>query len=232
MAATPETRIQTSLLSRKEKKILVWMALRLPKWVNPDLLTWLGLAGACIAGVGYILTNFNVCFLWVSSFGLVLNWFGDSLDGTLARVRNIQRPMYGFFLDHNVDGMTVLIICVGAGFSPLISFSASMLILAGYFLLSIFTYINTFLKNEFKISYGKLGPTEMRLAIIFVNTLFVFLPVDVFQITIRGNTFNLLDIIAVCIALILFALYFGGFVMEKRKYEKMDPPPTVPNHNV
>lgn len=231
MDDTQEVRIQTSLLSTKEKKVLVWMAKRLPAWVSPDLMTWLGLAGACIAGAAYVLTNVSILFLWVSSIGLVLNWFGDSLDGTLARVRNIQRPVYGFYIDHNVDGLTILIICVGAGLSPLISFSASMLILAGYYLLSIFTYINTFLKNEFKISYGKLGPTEMRLAIIIINTVFFFFPVDMYHITFHENTLNLLDIIAICIALILFGLYLTGFIMEKKTYGKMDPPPPPSGKN-
>ncbi len=231
MANTPEVRIQTSLLSGKEKKVLVWMAQRLPEGVSPDMMTWLGLAGACIAGVGYVLTSVSISFLWVSSFGLVVNWFGDSLDGTLARVRNIQRPIYGFFIDHNVDGMTILIICVGAGLSPFISFAASMLILAGYLLLSVFTYINTFLKNEFKISFGKLGPTEMRLAIIMINTLFVFISTDLLHVTIQESTLNLLDIFAICIALILFTLYLVGFITEKRNYEKIDPPPPAPSKN-
>ncbi len=231
MANTPEVRIQTSLLSGKEKKVLVWMAQRLPEWVSPDMMTWLGLAGACIAAAGYVLTNVNIFFLWVSSFGLVVNWFGDSLDGTLARVRNIQRPVYGFYIDHSVDGMTILIICVGAGLSPFISFVASMLILVGYLLLSVFTYINTFLKNEFKISFGKFGPTEMRLAIITINTLFFFIPADIFYVTIRKSTLNLLDIFAICIALILFTLYLVGFITEKRKYEKIDPPNPGPKKN-
>jgi archaetidylinositol phosphate synthase len=172
-------------------------------------------------------TNVNVSFLWVSSIGLAVNWFGDSLDGTLSRVRNIQRPIYGFFIDHNVDGMTIIIICVGAGLSPFISFPASMMILAGYLLLSIFTYINTFLKNEFIISYSKLGPTEMRLAIIIINTLFFFIPAGIFHFTIDGVTLNLIDMIALCIALILFALYVKGFLSEKRNYGKMDPPHTA-----
>ena len=136
-------RIQDSILNKMEKRVLVCLAKKLPKWVTSDHLTWLGLFGAIISAGGYFLSNWDVEFLWLSSLGFVVNWFGDSLDGTLARVRNAQRPIYGFYLDHNIDGLTVLIFCVGAGISPFISFSVAMLILSGYYLLSIFTYINT-----------------------------------------------------------------------------------------
>ncbi|MFA6334008.1 MAG: CDP-alcohol phosphatidyltransferase family protein [Bacteroidales bacterium] len=217
-------RIQTSILSKMEKKVLVRIAKKLPQWVTSDQLTWLGLFGAFISCGGYFLSNWGVEFLWLSSFGFLVNWFGDSLDGTLARVRNAQRPIYGFYIDHNIDGLTVLIICIGAGASPFISFSTAMLILAGYYLLSIFTYINTYLKGEFKISYSALGPTEFRLIIILINTLFIFLPTENPPIIIMGITLKFFDIFAIGIALVLFILYFFNFFTEMKKYKKIDPP--------
>ncbi len=147
MEGKTEVRIQTSILNKMEKRILVAMANRMPCWITSDNLTVVGVIGALTTGVGYVLSSWNLNFLWLASFGLILNWFGDSLDGTLARVRNAQRPIYGFYIDHNIDGLTITIMCIGAGLSPMIKFSTAMLILVGYLLLSIFTYINAYLKG-------------------------------------------------------------------------------------
>ncbi len=217
-------RIQTSFLSRIEKKALIFMAKRMPEKINSDHLTIIGFAGAIISGAGYILVNLNVNYLWLASLGLFLNWFGDSLDGTLARVRNLQRPLYGFFIDHTIDGLTILVICLGAGLSPLISFSVAMLVLVGYLLLSISTYINTYLEHEFRISYGKLGPTEFRLIVILINTLFIYLPIGNQQLSVVGHAFKLFDVIGFVIALALFSIYLISFIKDKKKYEKIDPP--------
>lgn len=219
-------RVQKSILSKMEKKVLVWMANRLSKWIKPDHLTGIGLIGAFLAGGGYVLSNFGKGFLWLSSFGFIINWFGDSLDGTLARVRKIQRPTYGFYLDHNVDAITALVIAIGAGISPFVSFSVVMLILVGYFLLCIFTYINTCLKGTFKISYSGLGPTELRLVIIFINSLFFFLPAKNPNIVFLGITLKFFDFFAIGIAVVLMVLYFYYFFAEKKEYEKADLPRT------
>lgn len=96
-------RIQTSLINAAEKKILVWLAKRQPRWVTSDMLTVVGTLGALIVAIGFVLSNNNVQWLWLSSLGLVINWYGDSLDGTLARVFNCQRPVYGYYVDHTVD---------------------------------------------------------------------------------------------------------------------------------
>lgn len=220
----PAVRIQTSILNRIEKKILIWIAERLPRWITSDNLTVIGLIGALVSGVGYVLSNSNPAFLWLASLGLIINWFGDSLDGTVARVRNTQRPLYGFFIDHNVDGITILMICAGAGLSPYFSLSVTLLILAGYYLLSIFTYINTHLKGEFRISYNGLGPTELRLVIIGINTLLMYLPTTNNSITIVDVALNLYDIIAIVVAFILFILYIVSFLKERKYYAAIDPP--------
>ena len=106
-------RIQTSILNAAEKKVLVWLAQRQPKWMTSDILTAIGFFGALVIAAGYILVNQNVAFLWLASLGLVINWYGDSLDGTLARVRNTQRPVYGYYLDHTVDAINEVIMFVG-----------------------------------------------------------------------------------------------------------------------
>ena len=218
-------RIQASFSSIIEKKVLVWMASRLPKWMKPDHLTAIGFAGAIVSGIGYVLTNWNEAFVWLSSLGLVINWYGDSLDGTLARVRQIQRPKYGFFIDHNVDAITALVIAVGAGISPYFSFSAVLLVLIAYLILCIFTYINTYLHGVLKISYSGFGPTELRLAIIILNTIFYFVPIEQNTILeVNGVNLKFFDLAAVGVAIVLMVLYFYYFFKEKRKFELEDPP--------
>ena len=108
-------RIQTSVLNAAEKKVLVWLASRQPRWVTSDILTFIGVLGAVIVAVGYALSNYSIQWLWLASYGFFVNWYGDSLDGTLARVRSLQRPVYGFYLDHCIDGVTMAVMCIGAG---------------------------------------------------------------------------------------------------------------------
>lgn len=218
-----EIRIQTSFLSAVEKRILVKMAKKLPDWVNSDHLTFIGFTGAVVTAVAYVLSNLDIRFLWLASFGLVINWYGDSLDGTLARVRNTQRPVYGFFIDHNIDAVTISLMCIGAGLSPIVSLSIALLILAGYLVLSIFTYINAHLKGEFKISYGLFGPTEFRLIVIIINTMFIYLPLQRPLLSIAGRMFSLVDVICIAIAGILFTVHFVNIIIYKKEYERIDP---------
>ena len=142
-------RIQTSLLSKAEKKALVWLAQRQPGWITSDTLTYIGVLGTVIYAIGGWLSNTDIKYLWLSSFGLVLHWYGDSLDGTLARFRNTQRPVYGFFIDHTLDAVTTCLIFLGAGLSPMFRMDVALAALAGYLSLSIFTYVCTIVKEEF-----------------------------------------------------------------------------------
>ena len=114
-------RIQTSLLNGVEKRVLVWLAQRQPRWITSDMLTAIGVVGAVVVAIGYLLSNYNISWLWLASLGFIINWYGDSLDGTLARVRGTQRPIYGFFIDHNIDGVTMALMCVGAGLSDMLN---------------------------------------------------------------------------------------------------------------
>ena len=108
-------RIQTSILNAAEKKVLVWLAERMPSWVTSDMLTFVGFIGALVVAAGYALSNLSLYWMWLSCLGLFINWFGDSLDGSLARVRNTQRKTYGFFIDHNVDVINETIMFIGVG---------------------------------------------------------------------------------------------------------------------
>lgn len=218
------SRIQKSVLSKLEKKALIYIAEKLPSSITSDHMTMLGLIGSLLAGIGYVLSNYGKGFLWLSSFGFIVNWFGDSLDGTIARVRNKQRPIYGFYLDHHVDAITTFIICIGAGISPFVSLDVSLFIMGGYFMMSIFVYINTYLNGSFKISYGGFGPTEFRIAVIIVNALFFFLPSRNPVIELPMLSIRLFDFIALIIGIILLLIYFISFIVELKKYRKIDPP--------
>lgn len=222
-------RIQTSILNAAEKKILVWMAERMPSWVSSDMLTFVGFIGSCIIAAGYALSNLNLQWLWLSSFGLLVNWFGDSMDGSLARVRNAQRKTYGFYIDHNVDVINEVIMFVGVGMSPLVNLSFAMFALVGYFMLSIYVYIDCHLKGEMRLTYGGLGPTEFRLLLIIVNTLFIFIPwLSEWKVekVIFHNVFQvgIMDYIAVAIAALLLIFYLVSFFKDARYFSKIDPP--------
>ena len=221
-------RIQTSVLNGVEKKVLVWLAGRQPRWMTSDTLTALGVAGALVVAVGYALSNYHIGWLWLASLGFVINWYGDSLDGTLARVRGTQRPIYGFYLDHNIDGITMTIMCIGAGLSDMLNLYIALAVLAVYLLLSISVYINAHLKGEFRLTYAGMGPTEFRLIMIVVNTLFATIaPLRewavsfyVFDTPIALGAF---DIVGLVILAVLIVIHLSNFCRDLKEYEKMDP---------
>ena len=219
-------RIQTSILNAAEKKVLVWIASRLPRWVTSNMLTFVGTAGAVVVALGYALSNFDIQWLWLASLGFVINWFGDSLDGSLARVRNEQRPVYGFFLDHNIDCINEMLMFGGVGLSPLMNIDITLVVLALYLMLSVSVYINAHLKNEFKLTYGGLGPTELRLIVILVNTCFIFIaPLRDFRWApgIWGLSLSVMDIVGIVIALVLGIFYLVNLVQDAAYYAKVDP---------
>lgn len=221
-------RIQTSILNAAEKKVLVWLAARQPRWMTSDTLTLIGVIGAVVTAVGYTLSNYSVQWLWLASAGFFLNWYGDSLDGTLARVRNLQRPIYGFYLDHCIDGVTMAIICIGAGLSQMLDLSIAMAVLTVYLLLSISVYINAHLKGEFKLTFAGLGPTEFRLLMIIVNTAFIYVTplrgfVTSFDLFGKIVSFGAFDYVGLAILLVLIVIYARNFVCDARGYAEKDP---------
>ena len=221
-------RIQTSIFNNREKKILLWLAERQPSWVSSDLLTFVGFLGAIIIAAGYILSYIDINFLWLSSFGLFVNWYGDSLDGTLARYRGKQRPVYGYYLDHTMDGINETIMFVGAGLSPLMHLPLAMGIFVLYLLLTISVSINAHLKKEFRLTFIKLGPTEFRLIAVIVNTLFILIrPLRQFvtSVSLFGTVVELkaMDLVALGIIAILLLIHVVTVFTDACDYAKMDP---------
>lgn len=215
-------RVLEAFTSPIEKPVLRWLAARTPARITPDTMTLIGVFGALVTFIGYCLTNLNHNFLWLATLGFVINWFGDSLDGTLARERHIERPRYGFYIDHSVDAFTEILIFLGLGASPYVRFDLACLALIGYLLLSILVYLRTCVKSEFTISYGKLGPTEARLIAIAANTLVFFLGNPTF----RMFSFELAvyDWIAVLIILILAIISTSTAYIQAKILANADPP--------
>ncbi len=173
MSAATTVRVQESLLAGMEKRALIWMAHRLPSAVNSDHLTVLGLSSMIAASLAYWNSAASPIALWIVNICLVLNWFGDSLDGTLARVRNRQRPRYGYYVDHVVDVIAISVLMGGMTLGGQLRPGIAAFFLVGYLLLSSEVFLATHALNQFKISYFKFGPTELRILLIIGN-IFVY----------------------------------------------------------
>lgn len=165
----PILRIQQNLLARSERRLLTWLCGRMPPWVSPDLLTTIGMIGAAIVFFGYAASGSDPAWLWLAIGGFVVQWFGDSMDGSLARFRHIERPSYGYFIDHSCDGFATLLIMAGMGLSPYVRFDVAMIALVGYLLMAIHAFLLAKVVNKLRLSYANFGPTELRLVLIAVT---------------------------------------------------------------
>lgn len=166
-------RVLDSPLANVEKKTLVWLAGRLPQWVNSDHLTALGFAAMLGAGLAYWASRWSRAGLIAAVVMLAVNWFGDSLDGTLARVRNRQRPRYGFYVDHIIDAFGMLFLMSGLALSGYMSWQVAVGIVIAYFLISIEVYLATYTLRRFQITFAGFGPTELRI-VLAIGTLAVW----------------------------------------------------------
>ena len=231
-------RVHNSLVSGLERKTLAWLVRRLPVSVTPDMLTAFGIFGASVTLVGYVLTLWAPQFLWLASFGLVLHWLGDSLDGSLARFRKIERPKYGYFIDQTVDVIGNLLIGVGIGLSPYVRMDTALFAMAGYHALSIYSFVRACISNEFHVSLLGSGPTEIRLLIILMNTFILVFGAP--QFTVIGIAMTWCDLAMMAMAIgfmtafvCLVAAYAGKIRMEEEsaKADASDFPDPSPYSN-
>lgn len=165
----PANRINISALGALERPALAWMAERLPRSLTPDHLTVVGIGGALIASAGYFASRWSLQWLWVASAGLVINWAGDSLDGTVARLRGIQRPRYGFFVDHTSDLFSQSLIFLTLGLSPCAHFSIACLGVIAFLMAFVYSLICVEVRDTLRITYFGFGPTEIRALLIAGN---------------------------------------------------------------
>jgi archaetidylinositol phosphate synthase len=205
------------ILAVPEARVLEWIARRLPAALKPDHLTALGVLAAIGIAAAYVLSNGDKAWLWAASALLVVHWLGDSLDGTLARVRKAERPRYGYYLDHLVDALATAAIGIGLGLSPYMLLAVGLAIVVAYLILSINTYLETHAFGVFTLGYGRLGPTEARLALIALNTSIALgVGVEILGV-------SLLDAIGLMIAAAMIAALIGRAARNLKRLAELEP---------
>jgi len=214
-------REMTFLLAGIEQRVLQRIAPHVPRSLRSNHLTVLGTLGAVGAGTAYALTRYHPAWLWVASLMLGVNWLGDSLDGTLARVRGTQRPKYGYYLDHVVDAFSTAVIGLGIGLSPYVNLGLALGLVVVYLALSINVYLESSVFGVFKISYGRIGPTEVRLLLVILNTMLAVAA----QLQIKGPLpIRLVANWTLAILLAgMVALFVGRFARNLYRLAKLEP---------
>lgn len=216
-------RINDILLGRFERRALPWMAERLPRWITPDGLTGIALGGAFVSAIAYALAGENLAWLHLASFGLVVHWWGDSLDGTLARVRQIRREKYGFFVDHQCDAISAVALTVGMGAGSLMRMDVALAICVGVLMLMLLVNMVTIARGVFKISFSGIGPTELRLIAIAFNT--VVWAAGPEAISLAGREWALFDVLGIVGVIGLGLFYVVSTIRETRLVARLDPTP-------
>ena len=221
MAAADAPRRKQFILARAESRVLTCIAKRLPAWIKPDHMTALGVLAAFGIAGAYLLSNGDKTWLWAASALLVVHWLGDSLDGTLARVRKIERPKYGYYLDHLVDALATAVIGLGLGLSPYMLLAVGLVIVIAYLILSINTYLETHAFGVFALGYGGVGPTEVRLVLIGLNTLLALGVGLGFSVGDLGLT--VLDLIGLGIAGVMITALIARAASNLRRLAELEP---------
>ncbi len=214
-------RVNEALTARVEKRVLHWMAERAPRWVTSDQLTILGLSAQIGAGLCYALARWNRMALLLVIVCLALNWLGDSLDGTLARVRQQQRPRYGFYVDHMVDIFGATALMCGLGISGFLHWPIAIAMLVAFLLLSGESYLATYTLSRFQLSQGVFGPTEIRLALVVGNLALLHNP----YCTIFGQRFLLFDVGGAIAAAVMLAMAVTTTVRHTTQLYRQEPLP-------
>ena len=212
-------RVNRSLTASAEKRALEWMAARAPRWVSSDQLTILGLGAQIAAGLLYGLSRYQRYALLLVCVCLVLNWLGDSLDGTLARVRRQQRPRYGFYVDHMVDIFGATALMCGLGFSGFLHWQTAMAMLVAFLLLSGESYLATYTLQCFQLSQGLFGPTEIRILLIIGNLALLRTPYS----TIFGYRILLFDLGGIIAAVAMFAMAVMVTIRHTAELYRQEP---------
>jgi phosphatidylglycerophosphate synthase len=222
-------RVNDSFLGPIERPALAWIAARLPAAIVPDQLTAFGVMGGLITAAGFLLSRSSLTWLWLASAGLLINWFGDSLDGTLARVRRIERPRYGFFIDHASDLFCQIITFLALGVSPLAHFGAACLGLITFLLAFVYSMIIAHARATMRVTYFYFGPTEIRALLLLGNVLTI--AVGVVDLTwlppVPGaGAITIHDFFIALLSLAGLTAIGTAAVGDARALAAEDPPPT------
>jgi phosphatidylglycerophosphate synthase len=211
----PSIRIQTNIMARSERHILDWLCIYMPSTITPDRLTGIGFVGAVIVFAGYLASQIHPAFIWLATLGLVVNWFGDSLDGSLARYRQLERPRYGYFLDHSADAFSIFLILMGLGLSAYVRLDMALIALLGYLMMCIYVFLCNHVTGYFQLSFLALGPTEMRISLIGLNSLMYF--AGDLRILIGHETFSPYDLILCSSGILLVGLFIVNMLKVARR---------------
>jgi archaetidylinositol phosphate synthase len=214
-------RVNRSLTANIEKRALQWMAHHAPAWVTSDQLTILGLTAQIGAGICYALSRFNRYALLLVILFIALNWLGDSLDGTLARVRQQQRPRYGFYVDHMVDIFGSVALMCGLALSGFLHGQTAIAMLIAFLLLSSESYLATYTLSSFEMSQGIFGPTEIRILLIIGNLALLRSPYS----TLFGYHVLLFDLGGAIAAVSMFAMAVAVSVRHTAELYRQEPLP-------
>lgn len=215
-----------SLLAAAEKRLLIAIARRLPAWVTSDQLTMLALLAMIAAGAGFALARWNRAWLVLTIVALAVNWFGDSLDGTLARIRHTERPRYGFYVDHVVDILGATALFAGMAASPFMSPIVALSVLIAYLLVSGETFLATAVHSVFRMSCAGVGPTELR--ILLAAGAFVLLRLDPHPDLGPFGVHRLFDVGGVLASAGLAAACLNGARRNTRLLSRLEPLPAAP----
>ncbi len=212
--------INTGITARPEEAIKRWVCPRIPKWVNPDMLTGLGVIAILMVAAGFVLGFFNKYYLGLVVVGLILHWFGDSFDGSLARYRKKTRPNYGYYIDHIVDALAIMVFGIGLGLSGFVKIELGLLFTAVYLAMMLHVDMITYVQNEFRYSFGLIGPTEIRIMGIFV-TIYMFLaPVRYFDI--YGHSLTQYDLVFAGMSVAMFVVLVFSILQKGIELDRID----------
>lgn len=212
--------INTGITAKAEEKAKEWICPRIPKWMDSDMLTALGVVGSIMIAFGFIFGFFNRYYLLLVVAGFIINWFGDSFDGSLARYRGKTRPNYGYFIDHIIDGIAVFILGLGMGLSGYFRIEIALLFVIAYLLLIVYVELVTYVQDEFKYSFGLFGPTEIRIIGIIATIVLFFLPVKYFNV--YGHYLTQYDFALAFVATVLFAILLISVFTKGVELDKID----------
>ena len=218
---TTARRVNRALTASLEKRALEWMAKRAPKWLTSDQLTLIGVIAQVGAGVCYTLARYHRYVLLAVFLCLALNWLGDSLDGTLARVRQQQRPRYGFYVDHMADVFGSVALMCGLGCSGFLHWQIAVAMLIAFLVLSSESYLATYTLSRFQLSQGIFGPTEIRILLVIGNLALLRSP----YATIFGHNILLFDLGGSIAAIAMFAMAILVTLRHTAELYRQEPLP-------
>jgi len=213
-------RVIETLTGPWEKRVLPKMARALPRWVTPDHLTLLGVLAGFLIFAGLVLVRTSRWWIMLSNAGFVIHWWADSLDGTLARVRHREREQYGYFVDHISDAFTTVLFALGLALSSLVHIGVGMSVAIGYLLMNVYAHVEAYIDRVFRISYGRLGPTEVRIICVAVTTLGAFW--NPLFLPAFGIDFRLADVLVLSVGIGLVIIFIVSSVRTALRLDRLD----------